>query len=847
MAPRAKSAHGTPNAQRKRLKKEVERLAGLTPEFREARIGELVEFAAPTLRWELAQYGVEENEDTERGVMLTMLMHKLGLGVPPDTEWTIETVKFILKTLYLKAWTRAQMSTKATACATLRTVMKEAESDAESEQDEEPDVAKQLFQRNKRVLPTPQPSKARKPKKTKLTPAQVKANKRKKLQEELDALGDTSDESDSGEEEPASKARAKKRKKKPPAQPAESDSDPQEEAHHHEDAEVEWGGKLSETKRLHRGNKFVGERGDLTLSGGESGWKSLVNFGAAQERLPADYRRERMRGMNFLTAAAVYMGENSKLMDLDPTGLGTAPMEVGNEEQTSEWLGAMYAEGVRRMGRGATFDLVNFSKVANKGLAGLGAQPPDPMHLAGFFGQLFHAGDSSKSSAKHSTVDLTGEGSDGKRDRVHVRVPEAVLESVITAAEKAAPSGLDLDIIAKAVHGVASRQGANFRDKLIMGLRSFGVGRKKGEFTHTEDEDGFTAAVMATQQTEAVVSLSCDALRSARISKGNADILNPESPEFFRCVVAVIQRKFTSKDFKLSLLVPRVQGCPTLSELAAAFGEAETCYVLAESTNIMTEEEDRFFYPWLASAINTLCTLDVVSLDFGFGASVKWFADMAPSLSANGAPFSQCTRVLARLLVNSERQRKQELLYATNVTEADALLSYEESEEGKDSKLALQAWSRERQAQEMIQWQRCYEVAATRMGHVPVKPRKMATNLSGAKAAVTFAAASPTTLPAITYGSPASTGNQLGGSRNAQNQIHVAWKEIDREKWRQNYGIGTGGTALCWFHCNRPGGCTQGAQCENDHSQYPTAYGDKALSANVAMFQKEVALKCRRP
>jgi hypothetical protein len=124
MAPRAKSAHGTPNAQRKRLKKEVERLAGLTPEFREARIGELVEFAAPTLRWELAQYGVEENEDTERGVMLTMLMHKLGLGVPPDTEWTIETVKFILKTLYLKAWTRAQMSTKATACATLRTVMK---------------------------------------------------------------------------------------------------------------------------------------------------------------------------------------------------------------------------------------------------------------------------------------------------------------------------------------------------------------------------------------------------------------------------------------------------------------------------------------------------------------------------------------------------------------------------------------------------------------------------------------------------------------------------------------------------------------------------------------------------
>ena len=139
MAPSSSNAHGTLNAKRKRLKKEVDRLAGLTPPYREARIQELVEFAATTLLWELAQYGVDEDEDTERGVLLVMLMHKLGLGVPPETEWTIETVKFILQTLYQQTWTRTQVSTKAKACTTLRAVMKADESGSDSEGGSESD------------------------------------------------------------------------------------------------------------------------------------------------------------------------------------------------------------------------------------------------------------------------------------------------------------------------------------------------------------------------------------------------------------------------------------------------------------------------------------------------------------------------------------------------------------------------------------------------------------------------------------------------------------------------------------------------------------------------------------
>ena len=157
MPPR--SVHGTPTAMKKRLNTEIKRLADMTADDQKARVDELVELAAPTLRGELAQYGVTEDEDQDRGILLVMLMHMLKLGLPPESEWTVESVKFVLTTLYQTPWTRAQVNSKANACRTLRKVVQDAEEsndDDEEESSTDPSVAKRLFKSKRKTPPTPQ-------------------------------------------------------------------------------------------------------------------------------------------------------------------------------------------------------------------------------------------------------------------------------------------------------------------------------------------------------------------------------------------------------------------------------------------------------------------------------------------------------------------------------------------------------------------------------------------------------------------------------------------------------------------------------------------------------------------
>ena len=162
MPPR--SVHGTPTAMKKRLNTEIKRLAEMTADDQKARIEELVELAAPTLRGELAQYGVTEDEDQDRGILLVMLMHMLKLGLPPESEWTVESVKFILQTLYQLPWTRAQVSSKKNACETLRKVMADAEDSDNGREDENAEgrrVAKRLFKSKRKPPPPKHPSRRR--------------------------------------------------------------------------------------------------------------------------------------------------------------------------------------------------------------------------------------------------------------------------------------------------------------------------------------------------------------------------------------------------------------------------------------------------------------------------------------------------------------------------------------------------------------------------------------------------------------------------------------------------------------------------------------------------------------
>ena len=92
-----------------------------------------------------------------------------------------------------------------------------------------------------------------------------------------------------------------------------------------------------------------------------------------------------MRGLHFYTATLRYLREHALMASWDKTGYGNAPETSGNFEIAEEWLGEIYISGIRRLEGGATFQQVNFPKVAKKGLAGAGNAPPDPLHLAMFF------------------------------------------------------------------------------------------------------------------------------------------------------------------------------------------------------------------------------------------------------------------------------------------------------------------------------------------------------------------------------------------------------------------------------------------------------------------------------
>ena len=109
------------------------------------------ELAAPSLTWELQQFGIDETEETDRGILLVMLMKILGLGIPAESEWSIESVKFLMRNVFGKPFSRAQVATKTVAFKTLRAIMAETDGSGSGSDEEPPQVERQL------PFPTPIP------------------------------------------------------------------------------------------------------------------------------------------------------------------------------------------------------------------------------------------------------------------------------------------------------------------------------------------------------------------------------------------------------------------------------------------------------------------------------------------------------------------------------------------------------------------------------------------------------------------------------------------------------------------------------------------------------------------
>ena len=51
---------------------------------------------------------------------------------------------------------------------------------------------------------------------------------------------------------------------------------------------------------------------------------------------------------------------------------------------------------------------------------------------------------------------------------------------------------------------------------------------------------------------------------------------------------------------------------------------------------------------------------------------------------------------------------------------------------------------------------------------------------------------------------------------------------------------------LCWYHCNRQGGCRQLATCSNDHNTFPDKYNGKHYTDLTEAQRSDVAKTCQR-
>ena len=413
------------------LVKEKRRVKKLTEDGKEKRRNQIVDMSASEVRRELKAIKEDEWKGADAGLLKARVFQMYGLGEPPEKAWTKASAIFMLGERGYEH-EGGEVSTKAAASETLRKVQAAAELEVGSEGEEASSaVAKRLFETPKN-----------------------KEKRRLALMQELHEMDEHSE--------------APKRQRKQNEQP-----DPEE-------GDNEWAFDMEVEERKALAEEWFQESEEDELTTDTNGWKRVFNQKVTERYVSGHYARLDMQGVHFYSATVQYLFENPKIKAWDRTGYGDFPAAEGNHDVAEEWLGEMYKAGVKRLGGGGSYEQLNLSKSARRGLAGMDSRPPDPIHLAMFFTQLFQAGE--KGGRQRNEEHESSSTGDKQSKRAHVQVPEEVLQRVIDAAEQLAPTGMDRAIITKSAKAVAARTGETFRDKQVSSLRSLGQGRtKEGE------------------------------------------------------------------------------------------------------------------------------------------------------------------------------------------------------------------------------------------------------------------------------------------------------------------------------------------------------------------------------
>ena len=661
------SMENTPRPRGDQLQAEVERLKNGSNQSRRQRKSQLTTMTATKLRAELKKFAIPDKSKGEAGIMRVQIMRACGLGIPPHKQLTGKSIQHMLEEVYKKDTDELDLTSKVNAAKILQDIIsKEGEQDDPEHIVRYEDLAVHLEQKGEEELartcrnldhyeevmspsmekviknlleitelerthssstqdteyinaPTPRNLFRMDPQ----TKTAEDTKKRKELMEQNEKLQKQLRELD----EPAAK-----RQRSVEALSDTTNEPTYTQLQRNNGVEtgsfgIQWM-HPSGTRSNDKASTFLSQQPTLTEN--DNGWEQIINFNNTKEIVPFDHPLPKFRGLHFFTACAMAVKEIENLNDT--SGFGSAPTATGNEEIAREWLGLLYTEGVSHLGSGSCFEQIRFSKAARKGLAGAGSNPPDPSHVATFFSQLAKAGEENRrrrggqrnTGDKHQTAQITNP----HPYLPHAKVPEPTLDTIIATAMSIAPDGMNRTIIETAARAIAAKPGATFRDKQIGGLKALGQGtRSKDQDRHGYQELDWSTATTAKQITAATVNLSVEALESARITAGNVNIMNLGHDYMKKCILSLIQRKFSGGDFKLHLLIPRTSGAPSEAELIAGMGEAQLAKREGQIPKLLSEEKDRQIYMWLRLAIETMIIADAPSLDFGLTAALQFFVD----------------------------------------------------------------------------------------------------------------------------------------------------------------------------------------------------------------------------
>ena len=893
----------TPEPSGNTLQTEVETLQNGTEQKRKSRKSALTTMTGAKLRVEMSRLTIPDKSNGEAGIMRVQTMQALGLGLPSHRQWANKSIKFTLDNVYGATYEAKQISTKVAGAKFLQNII-----DREGVPNEPTQIiryealAKELtavgekgLARVCRNMDTNEQTMS--PEMKNIINDLLKINARERAhndmqQKEAEQYETTGRElfrttslpregngrqrqlesengsADDRQEPDSTRVNAKRKRTHDLTGDSDYTDDYSLQRNYTGNSDtgatelrrndavdtvssgVRWKAP-TEIRSIEDGITFMEKT--LILTNEEDGWEQILYYPNIAETIAHNHPRPRMRGQHFYTACAMAIKEIEILQDT--TGFGAGVMAMGNEEMAKEWMGLLYLQGVKKMGRGCLFEQIKFSKAARKGLAGAGSNAPDPSHVATFFSQLFQAGDSTQRPHEGSKQPVHHHGSqDVPHQRLtlpHAQVPKETIDSILATARQNAPAGLRPQILETAVRTIAAKPGATFRDKQIGGLKALGQGvRSKEQDRSGYHELDWSTTITAKQTTNAVINLSVEALESARITAGNVNLLNTGYENVKKCILAIIQRKFIGSEFNLHLMVPRTAGVPQSLDLKNGFGEAERCQRLGAIPVLLSEEEDRRIFMWFRLAIESMIVVDQPSLDFGFVTALRFYSENTMVFQANGTPLCLVTRSLCNLLQTAQRQREQLLIHSSHPDEL--LLTFKETPELSMAKQRLLDWSREGQAEEIIRHQRCMSVHMTSpIGLSPARnqhnndrqSRNKKTKWEGSSSNVKEVTSPerPWQAPRINKDKEVTFKKEVEGSTNPMN--------IDQQIWSNKYGNYSNNgerVVLCFHHCNRLRGCTNLRGCSRSHDHLPKAYNGKKFHQLPTEKKMEVVKACSK-